>query len=156
MPFKLNRVFADPRQPAETGRVGPEYARRYAAQARFLADRVVETVGAIVTRSPEPPIVVVQGDHGPYGFSPDPHRPRPAILNAYSVPEPGRRALYPAISPVNSLRVVLAQALGEVQPLLADHVYRARPGIRERYERLDRDPSESASEPVLGGGEGAR
>jgi hypothetical protein len=42
------------------------------------------------------------------------------ILNAYLVPENVQRALYPSITPVNSLRVLLREHYGEPLETLPD------------------------------------
>ena len=113
-PFNLSRIFVDEDLPEESGRVGPEYARRYREQARFITRRVAAVVDEILTRSPSEPIIIVQGDHGPYGFTPDLRRAKFPILNAYHLPgKQGKRVLYPRITPVNSFRLVL------------DHYFRA-------------------------------
>jgi hypothetical protein len=63
----------------------------------------------------------VQGDHGPYGFSPGLRPAEYEILNAYYLPrEDARAMLYPRISPVNSFRVVLNAFFGKDLELLPD------------------------------------
>jgi hypothetical protein len=123
--YDLRTIYTDPGLPEEPGRVGPEYARRYADQATHLADLVVSSVEQILSRSPDPPIIIIQGDHGPYGFSPNVRRTRLAILNAYYLPGEGAKRLYPEISPINSLRVVLNEYFGRGLPLLEDRSFYA-------------------------------
>jgi hypothetical protein len=123
--FRFSRVFQDPDMPSTPGLVGPEYARRYREQARYLGGLVVQAVKEILQNSTEPPIIIVQGDHGPSGFSPDGRRTRLAILNAYYLPHGGQRRLYPSISPVNSMRVVLNHYFGAEFPMLPDDSFRA-------------------------------
>jgi hypothetical protein len=125
IPFSLSRIFQDPDMPSAPDLVGPEYARRYREQARYLGGLVVQAVKEILQNSSEPPIIIVQGDHGPSGFSPDGRRTRLAILNAYYLPHGGQRWLYPSISPVNSLRVVLNHYFGAEFPMLPDDSFRA-------------------------------
>jgi hypothetical protein len=124
IPFRLNRIFDDPGLPIVPGLVGPEYARRYRAQARYVGGLVVQAAKKILQNSTEPPIIIVAGDHGPYGFSPNVRRARLAILNAYYLPHGGQRWLYPSISPVNSLRVVLNHYFGAELPILPDQSFR--------------------------------
>jgi hypothetical protein len=123
--FKINRIFEDPDLPSVPGLVGPEYARRYREQARYVGELVVQAAKKILQNSTEPPIIIVEGDHGPYGFSPNVRRSRLAILNAYYLPNGGQRRLYPSISPVNSLRVVLNHYFAAELPLLPDSSFRA-------------------------------
>ena len=110
--------------PIDPGLVGPEYARRYREQARYLGGLVVQAVKEILQNSSEPPIIIVQGDHGPSGFSPDGRRTRLAILNAYFLPHGGQSQLYPSISPANSLRVVLNHYFDAEFSLLPDDSFR--------------------------------
>jgi hypothetical protein len=121
--YKLDRLYHDPDLPEEPGRVGPEYARRYRAQARYLHKEVLAAVEEILEKSSEPPIILIQGDHGPYGFSPNIRDARVAILNAYLLLGE-EEALYPSISPVNSFRVILNAYFGRSLPLLPDKSYR--------------------------------
>ena len=102
------------------------YIEGYAAQIVFIDKLVEQTMAEILETSPELPIILLQGDHGP-GANLDWRAPtdlgrleRMSILNAYLVPEHCRPELYPEISPVNSFRVVLGSCLGQAYPLLAD------------------------------------
>lgn len=106
-----------------------EYVERYPDQVTYLNRLILAAVDDILERSTTPPIIILQGDHGPAGFM-DSQAPlesnmreRLSILNAYLIPEDARQALYPAISPVNSFRVILNNLLGESQPLLPDRSY---------------------------------
>ncbi len=150
-PFQFNRIFADPYEPREAGRVGPEYARRYRAQAVYLAGRVVDAVDGILRDSREPPIIIVQSDHGPYGFSPDVRQARFAILNAYFLPGGSAGSwLYPTISPVNSLRMVLNRYFGFRLPLRPDVSFRSDWLAPNIFVRVPRPPVADG-----GGGRGA-
>lgn len=55
------------------------------------------------------------------------------ILNAYYLPR-GARALYPAISPVNTFRVVLNESFGAELPLLEDVNYNSPDREPYNYE----------------------
>ena len=121
-------------------RMNPEYVDAYAQQVRFLAKAVTKAVQRILADSPEPPIIIVQGDHGPYGFSPDIRRTRLAILNAYHFPGEARAKLYPAISPINSLRVVLNEYFGAALPLLEDQSFDSNWGAPLTFTEVGKDP----------------
>jgi hypothetical protein len=105
------------------------YRQGYAAQVQFVNQMVEQTVDAILARSDQPPVIIIQGDHGPGGSldwaSPDRTClwERSGILNAYYLPGNGQDALYPTISPVNSFRVVLNSYFGADLPLLPDETY---------------------------------
>jgi hypothetical protein len=134
-PFRFNDGGAGGKR-AAPGEVNQEYVEGYRAQARFLGRRVAETVEKILARSPEPPIIVIQGDHGPNSTWPtvDPAERLP-ILNALYLPGGGERLLYPEISPVNTFRVVLDFYFGERLPLLPDEHYVSSYERPYRFER---------------------
>jgi hypothetical protein len=136
LPYKLSRIYEDPDQPREPGRVGPEFARRYRAQAAYLSERVSEAAQEILQRSPEPPIILILGDHGPYGFSPNIRHPRFAILNAFFLPDGGDELLYPTISPVNSLRIVMNRYFGAELPILPERRFRSSYQEPNVYEEV--------------------
>ena len=106
-----------------------EYTARYAGQLLSLDTLLSNAIERILDNSERPPIIVLQGDHGPgahMSYS-EPltsnMRERMSILNAYLVPEEATRRLYPSISPVNSFRVLLDVLLGESRPLLPDESF---------------------------------
>jgi hypothetical protein len=134
-PFRFNDGGAGGKRSAP-GQVNQEYVAGYRAQARFLGRRVAETVEEILARSPQPPIIVIQGDHGPNSTWPavDPAERLP-ILNALYLPGGGAQLLYPEISPVNTFRLVLDFYLGERLPLLPDEHYLSSYERPYRFER---------------------
>ncbi len=106
-----------------------EYQKAYAAQVKFVNDQLQGVVEAILSRSKKPPIIILQGDHGPGGWL-DWDSPsssclweRTGILNAYYLPGRGKDRLYPQISPVNSFRVILDTYFDANLELLPDHTY---------------------------------
>jgi hypothetical protein len=71
-----------------------------------------------------PPVIIVQGDHGPLPDLTEEPSQRLPILNAYYLPGVEMDSmLYPSISPVNSFRVVLNSYFGQNLPLLEDQSY---------------------------------
>lgn len=106
-----------------------EYLEGYRGQVQYVQRLALETVEGILDAAPEPPVIIVQGDHGP-GLYLDHEsadnsclRERFAILNAYHLPGADPAALYPGISPVNTFRVVLNQYFGQELELLPDRSY---------------------------------
>lgn len=95
-----------------------EYRQGYAGQVQFVNRMLEETVDAIIRKSPQPPVIILQGDHGPGGHLQwkSPVQTclweRTPIFNAYYLPGGGEKRLYPDISPVNSFRVVLNEYFG--------------------------------------------
>jgi hypothetical protein len=103
-----------------------DYIVRYRQQLAFLNKKILEAVDAILSRSPEPPIIILQGDHGSRAYA-DLDRPEAsyfkenlAILNAYHLPGDGRGLVYPGISPVNTFRLVFKHYFGAELDLLED------------------------------------
>ena len=106
-----------------------EYQAGYAMQVQFINQKLERAIDTILARSPTPPVIIIQGDHGP-GSHLDWHSPsntclweRTSILNAYYLPGDGKSMLYPSITPVNSFRVVLDTYFGTELPLLPDRTY---------------------------------
>ena len=105
------------------------YARHYRDQAAYVTDRIEAAIDRLLAASPEPPIIVIQGDHGPAAHydldadRPNDLRERMSILNAIYLPAGGREALHDAITPVNTFRVVLDHTFGASLGLLEDRNY---------------------------------
>jgi hypothetical protein len=101
-----------------------EHTAGYRGQAIYISKIVAGAVAEILKRSAEPPIIIIQGDHGPaagrWGYA---RAERYAILNAYYLPDGAREQLYPSISPVNTFRIVLNQYFDARLPLLPDRRY---------------------------------
>lgn len=106
-----------------------DYRAGYTGQVQFVNHMLEKTIDAILSQSSTPPIIILQGDHGPGGFlnwsSPDQSClwERTSILNAYYLPGGAERYLYPSISPVNSFRVILNAYFGTGLELLPDKTY---------------------------------
>ncbi len=130
------------------------YIAGYRDQAAFLLDRAERMIDQILANSPQPPVIILQSDHGSgLGLSTksveqtDLHE-RMSILNAYYLPEKGREALYESISPVNSFRVVFNAYFAAGLELLPDRSYFST--WDEPYEFIDvtdrvRPPSDRES-----------
>jgi len=105
------------------------YISGYRKQVQYVNALLLDTVDAILANSKTPPIIILQGDHGPGAYlhwgsleSTVPAE-RFGILNAYYFPDGGYEMLYSGISPVNSFRVVLNQYFGGDYDLLPDKHY---------------------------------
>jgi hypothetical protein len=99
---------------------------RYSNQIIYLNHLVEVAMSSILERSETPPIIIIQGDHGPAS---DWHamQERMPILNVYYLPEEGSQYLYPSITPVNSFRLIFDIYFGKHFGLLADHAYLSHP-----------------------------
>lgn len=106
------------------------YLPGYEKQLTYINGRLLEAIDQILAESDHPPVIVVQGDHGPGAFldwyslaGNSCFKERTSILNAYYFPDQSYNELYESITPVNSFRVILNQFLGTALPLLADKSY---------------------------------
>ncbi len=95
-----------------------EYLQGYAGQVRYLSKRLEQVIDGILEHSRQPPIILLQADHGS-GFMLNQSSledtdlwERFSILSAYHLPAGGHRLLYPGITPVNSFRLVLRHYFG--------------------------------------------
>jgi hypothetical protein len=120
-----------------------DYVQGYRGQCQFASRMAEQAIDAILRNSPEPPIIIVQSDHGPGSrwncLSADPDqsdlRERMSILNAYYLPGGGDKRLYEDITPVNSFRIVLNHYFGAHLDLLPDTCYFS--SLNERFKLVD-------------------
>jgi len=96
-----------------------EYKIGYRNQIAFLNMRIPQVFQAILENSARPPVIIVQGDHGPRFVKTDKQLD---ILNAYYFPEP-QPELYPSMTPVNNFRLIFNSYFGTSLPYLSDRSY---------------------------------
>jgi hypothetical protein len=115
-PLHFNNATKDPK----------ELAAAYVGQTKFISREILQVVDAILAGSDTPPIIIIQGDHGPQNeISQGPERKLP-ILSAYYLPGvQSDQVLYPSVSPVNTFRIVLNTYFDQDLPLLEDRSYYA-------------------------------
>jgi hypothetical protein len=106
-----------------------EYRSGYRDQLAYLNGRVEKMILSILARSERPPIIILQGDHGPgmqldYESAANTNmQERLGILNAYFLPGYPEDQLPSTITPVNSFRLIFAHYFGADLPLLPDRSY---------------------------------
>ncbi len=106
-----------------------EYMSGYVGQMKYLNTEIIAVVDAILARSATPPIIIIQGDHGPGAYYDTLELDesclveRFSILNAYNFPDGDYASLYSEISPVNSFRVILDNYFNANLGLLEDRNY---------------------------------
>jgi hypothetical protein len=106
-----------------------EYQKGYTEQVSFLNQELMGIISDILAGSANPPVILLQGDHGPGAFfnivelDNSCLSERFSILNAYYFPDGDYQLLYPSITPVNSFRVVLNKYFGAQLDLLEDRSY---------------------------------
>ncbi|MFH0765353.1 MAG: hypothetical protein V2A61_02925, partial [Calditrichota bacterium] len=102
---------------------------KYVEQLKFLNHEITRIVTNILQRSERSPVIILQGDHGSGSLYQPEHLTdeflleKMTIFNAYHLPGGCDTLLYFAITPVNSLRLVLKGVLGLDIPLLEDKSY---------------------------------
>jgi hypothetical protein len=105
-----------------------EYQEQYIEQLRYINSQMQIAVDAILDNSARPPVILIQGDHGPGSLL---RRDsidrtclfeRASILSAYYLPG-NPPQLSHNISPVNSFRVVLNTYFGTELDILTDRTY---------------------------------
>ena len=84
----------------------PSLGDPFLGQVIWVNQQILATMDAILASSASPPVIVLTSDHGRQDWWP--HR----ILAAYYLPGQPDGVVYPTISSVNSLRVVLDHYLG--------------------------------------------
>lgn len=100
------------------------YYEGYHRQAIYINKVIPDITAAILANSSKPPVIVIQGDHGPWNYEEDSQRL--GILNAYYLPQ-GSDSLYPTITPVNTFRVIFNAYFGGEFFLLNDISYMSSP-----------------------------
>lgn len=89
----------------------------YARSVIYLNDRIPEIIESIIQNSDQPPVIILQGDHGYL------NEERLAILNAYYLPGVSEEALHPDISPVNTFRIIFNEYFEASYSILPDRSY---------------------------------
>lgn len=102
----------------KSGPINDDYKRRgYSSAVAFVSSRILQDLTEIIEKSPSPPIIIVQGDHG-IG-----KEDRFLIFNAYYLPGVDPSRIYASITPVNSFRLVFDAYFGTNYGLLPDNSY---------------------------------
>ena len=123
-----NLEFTDKAGSFEEARTG------YINQVKFINHEILKVVDVIIAGSKTPPVIIIQGDHGPLPDLSPTYLEKMPILNAYYLPNiQAEKALYPSISPVNTFRVILNSYFGQTLPLLEDRSYYA-PSVKKEFQ----------------------
>jgi hypothetical protein len=95
------------------------YQKGYVNQLQYLNKNMLEAIDTIVANSETPPIIIIQGDHGPWLQPPN---KRFWNLTAIYFPQ-HKDKLYSTISPVNIFRLVFNTYFGGKYDILEDASY---------------------------------
>lgn len=106
----------------------------YVDQVRFINLEILEVIDTLIAKSKIPPVIILQGDHGPPPDLSFTYAEKMPILNAYYLPGIQKEdVMYPSISPVNTFRVILNSYFGQNLPLLEDRSYFASNNNHDDY-----------------------
>lgn len=106
-----------------------ETKRLYINQSKFTEKKVMELVDAIMAKSSEKPIIIIQADHGPkncaapWKINDTLLKERFSIINAYYFPQNKETTIYKGITPVNTFRTVFNTYFNTALPMLPDKQY---------------------------------
>jgi hypothetical protein len=114
-----------------------EMLRSYLAQMEYMDRQILDVIDYILELSKQPPIIILQGDHG-NRFKISNERPIEeaapelySILNAMYLPGCDYSQLYPSISSVNTFPVIFNHYFGTDIPLLEDRSFYKEPTDRD-------------------------
>jgi len=117
------------------------YLKAYTDEVTYINKRLKQEISTILENSTEPPIIIIQSDHGsPVNWDDvlvknSCARERISILNAYYLPDGGASQFYDSVTPVNTFRIIFNTYFDTEFDLLEDHSYLA---ARERpFDFLD-------------------
>lgn len=110
-----------------------EYLQGYVDEVIFINEEIKKTIMDILENAERPPVIILQGDHGPglntsfLALEDNCHFERFSILNAYYIPSEHRKNFhfYPGITPVNSFRILFNYYLNTDLELLPDKQFYA-------------------------------
>jgi hypothetical protein len=108
-----------------------EWASAYVEQIEYLNSLLVRTIDTLIADSPQPPVIIIQSDHGPARLhvlaaaaersdGPREHWERLGILSAYLMPPQCAGAAYEGMTPVNTFRSVFKACFGIPFDMLPD------------------------------------
>lgn len=134
-------IFGDDGQPTSVGYefsyfdandvslTDEEYRVGYSAQLKFINKKVLNLVDAILINSDMPPIIILQGDHGPgmftdfYSLEGTCLKERFSIFAAYYLPDVQSPVFVNDVTPVNTFRIIFNEYFESEFSLLNDHHY---------------------------------
>ena len=110
-PYVFDRM-GNPVEPNHPFSLSVESHTGYIEQIQFVNQATLEMIDGILANSKSPPIIIIQGDHGP-GTLIDPNSventclyERFSILNAYHLPGVEKASVPKDLSPVNTFRFI--------------------------------------------------
>jgi hypothetical protein len=103
----------------EAGYRKEDFRRGYRNQVAFIDSQIAEALSKIIANSSRPPVIILQGDHGPIKI---PGEKRMNILSAYFFPG-AKPDFHPNLTSVNNFRLVFDTYFNADLPLLPDRSF---------------------------------
>jgi hypothetical protein len=106
-----------------------QYRINYVKQLRFVNMKMLDVIDRILADSAQPPIIIIQSDHGPGSKldwnnpSDEAYKERMSNFCAILGPAELRKSLYPEITPVNIFRIIFRSQFGADFEILPDRAY---------------------------------
>ena len=135
------------------------FRKAYIDEVTYVNKKLQQEISTILENSTEPPIIIIQSDHGSrvnwdgVFIENSCARERISILNALYLPDDDASQLYDSITPVNTFRVIFNTYFNMEFDLLEDRSYlaaRERPfdflDVTDKYDVLCTDFLTPASE----------
>jgi len=126
------------------GKHDTSYRQRYSDQATWVMQRLATTIDEILTSSPHPKIIIVQGDHGPgSGLNWEKpqntdHTERMGIFNAWYVSDGHQLPLYEGMTAINTFPLLFNTIFGANLQRMPDELWFARMSQPYTYYNLKR------------------
>jgi hypothetical protein len=118
--------FAKVWNPVDSAEERSAYIDSYRKQIHFVTARITSLIETILEKSPQAPVIILQGDHGPASAL-DPESlantdtwERLSILNALLIPGYEGSGFHERMTPVNTFRLVLNHCLQARHDFLDD------------------------------------
>lgn len=113
-------------------------------EIRYLNPEILMTAKKIIYNSKVRPVIIFQADHGSRFQTREDLKIKESayIFNAYYVPERCKDQLYPAISPVNSFRVIFNCLFNTNYRMLPDDLYLSEMRAPHNFRRITKDALE--------------
>ena len=99
--------------------------RFYLQQYIFVSRKMTEATAMILNDSPEPPVIIIQSDHGYRGSQRSGKQQRQVswaeivkVFNALHLPGVDPKQIVPSLSPLNNFRLIFNHYFGQHYPLL--------------------------------------
>jgi hypothetical protein len=128
------------------GRDGTPYFSMYSEQLVYVMKRLGEAIDAILAASPRPPVIIVQGDHGPGSalhlerVMYSDHQERFGIFNAWYTPPGVELELEEGATAINTFPMLFNALFDAGLPYREDRFFYARMSMP--YAHLELSPTE--------------